>query len=198
MELQFSKYADGLIPAVVQDADTSKVLMVGFMNKEAYDKTLAEKKATFYSRSRSELWTKGETSGNFLNVVEVLVDCDQDTVLVKARPVGPACHTGDDTCFKEDNNAKIDFLYYLENVIQNRKKEPIEGSYTNHLFNKGINKIAQKVGEEAVELVIEAKDNNDDLFLGEAADLMYHYLVLLAEKGFRLDDALAILEKRHK
>jgi len=198
MELQFSKYADGLVPAIVQDADTFKVLMVGFMNQEAYKKTVEEKKATFYSRSRNELWTKGETSGNFLHVVDVLVDCDQDTVLVKARPDGPTCHTGQDTCFNEVNEAKIDFLYYLENVIQNRKKEPVEGSYTNHLFNKGVNKIAQKVGEEAVELVIEAKDDNAELFLGEAADLMYHYLVLLAEKGFSLNDVLGILEKRHK
>ncbi len=198
MELQFSKYSDGLVPAVVQDAETNVVLMVGFMNQEAYEKTLSTKKATFWSRSRNKLWTKGETSKNYLNVVEVLIDCDQDTILVKARPDGPTCHTGDDTCFKEKNEPKMNFLYYLENVIQNRKKEPVEGSYTNHLFNKGVNKIAQKVGEEAVELVIEAKDNNADLFLGEAADLMYHYLVLLVQKDFSLDDVLAVLEKRHK
>lgn len=198
MELDFSKNADGLIPAVVQDADTLKVLMLGYVNKESYQKTIETKRVTFYSRSRKELWTKGETSGNFLDLVETLVDCDNDTILFKVRPVGPVCHTGSDTCFEETNDSKIDFLYYLENVIKNRKKSPQAGSYTNKLFDKGINKIAQKVGEEAVELVIEAKDNNEELFLGEAADLMFHYLVLLTQKGYSLDDVVKVLESRHK
>lgn len=198
MNIDFSKSADGLVPAIVQDAETLKVLMLGYINEESYKKTIETKKVTFFSRSRQELWTKGETSGNFLNLVETLIDCDNDTVLFKVRPDGPTCHTGSDTCFDEINDAKIDFLYYLENVIQNRKKSPQEGSYTNKLFEKGVNKIAQKVGEEAVELVIEAKDDNTELFLGEAADLMYHYLVLLTQKGFCLDDVIKVLEGRHK
>jgi phosphoribosyl-AMP cyclohydrolase / phosphoribosyl-ATP pyrophosphohydrolase len=198
VELDFSKSIDGLLPAIVQDAETNKVLMLGYVNQESYKITLDTKKVTFYSRSRKTLWTKGETSGNFLNLVETMLDCDNDTLLFKVRPVGPVCHTGSDTCFNEKNDAKIDFLYYLENVIQNRKKTPVEGSYTNKLFDKGINKIAQKVGEEAVELVIEAKDDNTELFLGEAADLMYHYLVLLAQKNFSLDDVIKVLESRHK
>lgn len=198
MPLDFKKYSDGLVPAIVQDAETRKVLMVGFMNEEAYRKTLATKRATFYSRSRNELWTKGETSGHFLDVTEVLTDCDNDTVLVKARPNGPTCHTGADTCFGETNVAPSDFLFQLENVINSRKTNPVEGSYTNKLFAKGVNKIAQKVGEEAVELVIEAKDNNKDLFLGEAADLMYHLLVLLAHKEYTLNEVIAVLESRHK
>lgn len=198
MKLDFSKSADGLIPAVIQDAETNKVLMLGYMNQESYSKTLETKKVTFYSRSRSTLWVKGETSGNYLNLVESFIDCDNDTLLLKVRPDGPVCHTGADTCFAEENDNHIDFLYYLENVIQNRKKSPQEGSYTNKLFEKGVNKIAQKVGEEAVELVIEAKDDNTELFLGEAADLMYHYLVLLAHKGFSLDDVIKVLEGRHK
>lgn len=198
MPLDFKKYSDGLVPAIVQDAETRKVLMVGFMNEEAYRKTLATKRATFYSRSRNELWTKGETSGHFLDVTEVLTDCDNDTVLVKARPNGPTCHTGADTCFGETNVAPSDFLFQLENVINSRKTNPVEGSYTNKLFAKGVNKIAQKVGEEAVELVIEAKDNNKDLFLGEAADLMYHLLVLLAHKEYTLSEVIAVLESRHK
>lgn len=198
MELDFNKNGDGLLPAIIQDADTLTVLMLGFMNQEAYEKTVAEQKVCFYSRTRKTLWTKGETSGNFLNVVEIKEDCDNDTLLVKARPVGPVCHTGADTCFNETNDSKIDFLYYLENVIQNRKKNPVEKSYTNILFEKGINKIAQKVGEEAVELVIESKDDNEELFLGEAADLMYHYLVLLAQKGYSLNDVIKVLEGRHK
>lgn len=198
MPLDFKKYSDGLVPAIVQDAETRKVLMVGFMNEEAYSKTLATKRATFYSRSRNELWTKGETSGHFLDVTEVLTDCDNDTVLVKARPNGPTCHTGADTCFGETNVAPSDFLFQLENVINSRKTNPVEGSYTNKLFAKGVNKIAQKVGEEAVELVIEAKDNNKDLFMGEAADLMYHFLVLLAHKEYTLSEVIAVLESRHK
>jgi|SRR5690554_1612190 phosphoribosyl-ATP pyrophosphohydrolase/phosphoribosyl-AMP cyclohydrolase len=197
MELQFSKSQDGLIPAIIQDAETGVVLMLGYMNKEAYEKTNTDKKVTFYSRSRQTLWTKGETSGNFLDVVEILIDCDQDTILIKAKPHGPTCHTGSDTCFDEVNKSNTDFLSYLEQVIKTRKKQPVEGSYTNHLFNKGVNKIAQKVGEEAVELIIEAKDSNKDLFLGEAADLMYHYLVLLAEKEYSLEEVIKVLQSRH-
>jgi phosphoribosyl-ATP pyrophosphohydrolase/phosphoribosyl-AMP cyclohydrolase len=193
-KIDFSKL-NGLVPCIVQDASTLRVLMLGFMNEEAYNKTLQEKRVTFYSRSKQRLWTKGETSGNFFELVDILIDCDQDTLLVKAKPLGPACHTGADTCFNERN---IDFnLSSLESTIQERKKNPKKGSYTNTLLDSGINKVAQKVGEEAVELVIEAKDNNKDLFLGEAADLMYHYLVLLAAKDFELNDVLEMLKKRH-
>ncbi len=199
--VDFSKSPEKLVPAVVQDAVTAKVLMVGYMNEESLQKTLDTKLVTFFSRSRKTLWTKGETSGNVLNLRDIKVDCDGDTLLVQAVPAGPVCHTGDDTCFAEVNDPKehegVEFLSYLESVIQDRKKHPANGSYTNHLFDKGINKIAQKVGEEAVELVIEAKDDNKDLFLGEAADLMYHYLVLLAEKGYTLEEMLAVLQSRH-
>lgn len=194
-KINFSK-SDGLVPCIVQDADTGTVLMLGFMNEEAYQKTLSEKKVTFFSRTKQRLWTKGETSGNFLEVAEILVDCDQDTLLIKANPVGPVCHTGADTCFNERNEKWN--LHALEAVIKDRKKNPVKGSYTTSLFDSGINKVAQKVGEEAVELVIEAKDNNKELFLNEAADLMYHYLVLLTEKGFSLEDVLGILRKRHR
>ena len=197
MAIDWKKNADGLIPAIIQDAESSVVLMLAYMNVEAYEKTLKEGKVTFYSRSRKSLWTKGETSGNFLDLVSITEDCDNDTLLIKARPKGPTCHTGNDTCFNETNQPNIPFLYYLEKVIQGRKMKPVEGSYTNKLFNKGINKVAQKVGEEAVELVIEAKDDNTELFLGEAADLMYHYLVLLTAKGFSLDDVVKVLEGRH-
>ncbi|MCL4162735.1 UNVERIFIED_CONTAM: hypothetical protein GTU68_056615 [Idotea baltica] len=170
--------------------------MLGYMNAEALEKTIAEKVVTFFSRTKSRLWTKGETSGNFLHVVDMRVDCDQDTLLIKVNPVGPVCHTGADTCF---NNKKIDmeFLQQLEAIIQDRKNNPSDKSYTTSLFNKGINKVAQKVGEEAVELVIEAKDDNADLFLGEAADLMYHYLVLLVAKGHTLNEVIAVLQERH-
>lgn len=198
MNIDFTKSADGMVPAIIQDSHTHIVLMLGYMNKEAYKKTVESKKVTFYSRSRNTLWTKGETSGNFLHVVSIAVDCDNDTLLIKARPNGPTCHTGNDTCFNEVNKSPVEFLQYLENVIQTRKKSPVEGSYTNKLFEKGVNKIAQKVGEEAVELIIEAKDNNEELFLGEAADLMYHYLVLLTQKGYSLKDVTNVLEKRHK
>jgi phosphoribosyl-AMP cyclohydrolase / phosphoribosyl-ATP pyrophosphohydrolase len=193
--LNFSKL-DGLVPCVVQDAATLRVLMLGFMNEEAYTKTVADKRVTFFSRAKQRLWTKGETSGNFLEVAEILLDCDQDTILIKANPVGPVCHTGADTCFNEANSDWT--LESLESLIVQRKKNPQPGSYTNSLFEKGINKIAQKVGEEAVELVIESKDDNKDLFLGEAADLMYHYLVLLTAKGFTLQDVLQVLKERHK
>lgn len=192
--LDFSKL-DGLVPCVIQDAHTNVVLMVGFMNQEALQKTIEEKKVTFYSRTKQRLWTKGETSGNFLHVVDIKVDCDKDSILIKARPAGPVCHTGADTCFEESNQAWT--LNALQELIITRKRNPQPGSYTNSLFEKGINKIAQKVGEEAVELVIEAKDDNRELFLGEAADLMYHYLVLLAAKEYRLEDVLDVLQQRH-
>jgi phosphoribosyl-ATP pyrophosphohydrolase/phosphoribosyl-AMP cyclohydrolase len=194
LKIDYSKL-NGLVPCVVQDAESLRVLMLGFMNAEAYAKTVRTKQVTFYSRSKQRLWTKGETSGNFLNVVDILVDCDNDTLLIKANPVGPACHTGADTCFNEKNNKWN--VESLEATIQNRKNNPKKGSYTNSLLDSGINKVAQKVGEEAVELVIEAKDNNRDLFLGEAADLMYHYLVLLAAKNFTLNDVTEVLKKRH-
>lgn len=187
---------NGLIPCVVQDASTHKVLMVAFMNAEAYDKTVREKKVTFYSRSKKRLWTKGETSGNSLELVEILQDCDNDSLLIKVNPKGPTCHTGADTCFNEKNEGWN--LNRLETMIKDRKANPKKGSYTTSLFEAGLNKIAQKVGEEAVELVIEAKDENKDLFLNEAADLLYHYLVLLQAKNTSLDDVKAVLKKRHK
>lgn len=193
-KLDFKK-TDGLIPCIVQDATTAKVIMLGYMNEEALQKTLAEKKLTFFSRTKQCLWTKGETSGNFLFLQDVVMDCDQDTLLFKVNPKGPSCHTGADTCFNEKN--KMDGIEFLEAIIQERKKNSKEKSYTNQLLNSGINKVAQKVGEEAIELVIEAKDNNKELFLGEAADLMYHYLVLLAAKNFSLSDVVNVLKSRH-
>lgn len=193
--LDFKK-SNGLIPCIVQDSLTHVVLMLGYMNDEALQKTLTEKKLTFYSRSKQRLWTKGETSGNFLHLVDVFQDCDNDTLLFKVKPVGPVCHTGTDSCFNQKNETQG--LEFLETIIQQRKLNPKEGSYTNQLLNSGINKVAQKVGEEAVELVIEAKDNNRDLFLGEAADLMYHYLVLLAVKGHSLSEVVSVLKQRHK
>jgi len=193
--LDFNK-ENGLIPAIVQDADTSKVLMLGYMNKEAVEKTLAIQSVTFYSRSKKRLWTKGETSGNFLRLIDIAMDCDQDALLIKAHPIGPTCHTGSDTCFEETNQNEH-FLWHLERVIQKRKTNPSVDSYTSRLFKKGINKIAQKVGEEAVEIVIEAKDDNRELFLNEAADLFYHYLVLLAAKGESLDEVVKVLKERH-
>lgn len=198
MQLDFSKLGNGLIPAIVQDAQTNVVLMLGFMNEEAFDKTQKEGKVTFYSRTKDRLWTKGEESGNFLNVVSITPDCDNDTVLIKANPVGPVCHTGTDTCFAEVNKGNIDFLVHLQDLIDKRLQDMPEGSYTTSLFEKGINKIAQKVGEEAVETVIEAKDNNDDLFLNEVADLTYHTLVLLTAKNYRIEDVVKILQERHK
>ena len=197
MKLDFDKL-NGLIPAIIQDNKTNKVLMLGFMNKEAYSKTVSEKLVTFYSRTKNRLWTKGEESGNFLDVVEIIEDCDKDTLLIKANPRGPVCHTGNDTCFNEKNTDVYDFLEYLQNLIDRRKKEMPEGSYTTKLFKAGINKVAQKVGEEAVELVIEAKDNNENLFLNEAADLMYHFLVLLTAKNYRIEDVIKVLQSRHK
>jgi phosphoribosyl-ATP pyrophosphohydrolase/phosphoribosyl-AMP cyclohydrolase len=195
--MDYSKM-NGLIPAIIQDAKSNRVLMLGFMNKEAYKKTKREGKVTFFSRTRNQLWTKGEESGNFLYVKEILKDCDQDTVLIKAEPAGPVCHTGNDTCFNEINHGDIDFLTSLQNLIQQRKRDMPDNSYTTKLFARGINKIAQKVGEEAVELVIEAKDDDDNLFLNEAADLMYHLMVLLTAKGYALEDVTKILESRHR
>ncbi|WP_448518354.1 bifunctional phosphoribosyl-AMP cyclohydrolase/phosphoribosyl-ATP diphosphatase HisIE [Rhodoflexus sp.] len=190
--------SSGLLPAVVQDATTGKVLMLGYMNEEAYQKTLAEKTVTFFSRSKNRLWTKGETSGNFLHVVDMILDCDRDTLLIKARPQGPTCHTGADTCFDESNKSNVLFIEHLKHIIRNRKDASPDSSYTAKLFAKGINKIAQKVGEEAVELVIEAKDNNKDLFLGEAADLLFHYLVLLEAKSIDLNEVIDVLRQRHR
>ncbi|WP_282016212.1 bifunctional phosphoribosyl-AMP cyclohydrolase/phosphoribosyl-ATP diphosphatase HisIE [Marinifilum flexuosum] len=196
-QIDFNK-GDGLVPAIIQDVKTQKVLMLGYMNKESYEKTIETGKVTFYSRSKQRLWTKGEESGNFLNLKDLSLDCDKDTLLIKVDPVGPVCHKGTDTCWEEANEASsIDFLLQLQQVITERKKNLSEKSYTASLFQKGINKIAQKVGEEAVELVIEAKDDNEDLFMGEAADLMFHYLVLLSAKGYSLEQVVALLETRH-
>lgn len=197
MYINFEKYSDGLVPAIVQDAETRKVLMLGFMNAKSFEITRETGKVTFFSRSRQKLWTKGETSGNFLEAQEILLDCDSDTILVKAKPFGAVCHTGADTCFNEKNESE-NFLFQLEKVILDRKQNPSEYSYTSKLFAKGINKIAQKVGEEAVEIVIEAKDDNDELFKNEAADLLFHLLILLAEKNVRLEDVLEILKYRRK
>lgn len=197
MKIDFTKYADGLVPAIIQDAETNVVLMLGFMNEAALQKTRELQKVTFFSRNKQRLWTKGEESGNFLLLKEIKTDCDNDTLLVKASPVGPVCHTGADTCWNETNSSN-DFLAILENIIADRKNNPSDKSYTTSLFAKGINKVAQKVGEEAVELVIESKDDNRELFLGEAADLLFHYLILLQAKGFTLADVLEVLKSRHK
>lgn len=196
MKIDYSKYADGLVPAIVQDFDTDKVLMMGFMNEAALHKTEELGRVTFYSRSKQRLWTKGEESGNFLELKSIAVDCDNDTLLIKAHPKGPVCHTGADTCWMEKNH-NSNFLNYLEDIIALRKKASVEESYVARLFAKGMNKMAQKVGEEAVELVIEAKDNNEELFLNEAADLMFHYLILLNAKGYKLDNVVEILKQRH-
>lgn len=196
MKPEFTKYKDGLVPVIIQDEQTLKVLMLGFMNEDAFTKTMQENKVCFFSRSKQRLWTKGETSGNFLFVKEVLSDCDNDTLLIKATPAGPVCHTGAETCFAESNY--VFTLEKLEAVIVNRKQNPDNTSYTSSLFAKGINKIAQKVGEEAVELVIESKDDDEEKFLNEAADLLYHYLVLLTAKNQSLDKVIAILADRHK
>lgn len=197
--INFSKYTDGLVPAIIQDNETKNVLMLGFMNQEAFDKTITTKKVTFFSRTKNRLWTKGEESGNFLHLVSYAVDCDNDTLLLKVNPVGPTCHTGSDTCWNEENSQDFGFLTILENTIKARKENAsAEKSYVASLFEKGINKIAQKVGEEAVEVVIEAKDNKDELFLNESADLLFHYLILLQAKGFQLDHVVTILKKRVK
>ncbi|MCK6649655.1 MAG: bifunctional phosphoribosyl-AMP cyclohydrolase/phosphoribosyl-ATP diphosphatase HisIE [Bacteroidia bacterium] len=196
MKPNFSKSVDGLIPVIIQDSSTNTVLMLGYMNEEAFQKTSKEMIVTFFSRSKNRLWTKGEESGHFLKVKEIKIDCDDDTLLIKADPLGPVCHTGQDTCFNE-TNAGNDFLQKLGNIILDRKANPSDQSYTSSLFKKGINKIAQKVGEEAVELVIEAKDNNEELFKNEAADLLYHYMILLAAKNYSLNDIIKVLETRH-
>jgi phosphoribosyl-ATP pyrophosphohydrolase/phosphoribosyl-AMP cyclohydrolase len=197
MTIDFSKYSDGLVPAIIQDDVTNKVLMLGFMNQQALDKTNELKRVTFYSRTKKRLWTKGEESGHFLELKSITADCDNDTLLIKAHPLGPVCHTGADTCFNEVNEG-TDFISTLEEIIRQRQSQPSDSSYTSSLFQKGINKIAQKVGEEAVELVIEAKDNNKELFLNEAADLLFHYLILLRAKGYSIHDVQDMLRERHK
>ncbi|WP_052599382.1 bifunctional phosphoribosyl-AMP cyclohydrolase/phosphoribosyl-ATP diphosphatase HisIE [Aureispira sp. CCB-QB1] len=196
IELNYEK-TGGLVPAIIQDAKTKNVLMLGYMNQAAFEQTKATKLVTFYSRTKKRLWTKGETSGNYLKVLAIQVDCDKDTLLIQVQPKGPACHKGTGTCFNTENKSNFD-LKYLETVIQSRKNNLKNSSYTAQLLEKGINKVAQKLGEEAIELVIEAKDDNKELFLGEAADLMYHYLVLLAAKNYTLSEVLAVLEKRHQ
>jgi phosphoribosyl-AMP cyclohydrolase / phosphoribosyl-ATP pyrophosphohydrolase len=196
MEINFSKYSDGLVPAVVQDNQTGKVLMLGFMNQDAVDKTRSLGKVTFYSRSKKGLWTKGEESGHFLVLKDIKLDCDQDSLLILAHPMGPVCHTGADTCWNEKNEPGS-FLDRLEVVIKDRKSNPEQNSYVSGLFEKGINKIAQKVGEEAVELVIEAKDTNETHFINEAADLLFHYLILLEAKGHNLNEVVNVLQERH-
>jgi phosphoribosyl-ATP pyrophosphohydrolase/phosphoribosyl-AMP cyclohydrolase len=197
MTIDFEK-GNGLVPVIIQDNSTQKVLMLGYMNREAYDKTVAENTVAFFSRTKNRMWTKGEESGNFLHVVYIANDCDNDTLLIKVNPVGPVCHTGADTCWNEQNQAVgYPFIQQLSTIIKERKNAPVDTSYTAQLFAKGINKIAQKVGEEAVEIVIEAKDNNDELFLGEAADLLFHYMILLEAKGFSLQDVEDLLKKRH-
>lgn len=199
MNIDFTKSAHGLIPAIIQDRETKNVLMLGYMNAESYQKTLDTKKVTFYSRSKQRLWTKGEESGNFLNLVDIKNDCDNDTLLVQVKPEGPTCHTGSGTCWQEPNNQEYGFISNLEKTIKTRRENAdSEKSYVASLFEKGINKIAQKVGEEAVEVVIEAKDNNDDLFLDESADLLFHYLILLQAKGFELNDVVNVLKSRQK
>ena len=199
MKIDFTKNAENLIPAIIQDNETKTVLMLGYMNQEALDMTLETQKVTFFSRSKNRLWTKGEESGNFLNLVSIKNDCDNDTLLIQVNPVGPTCHTGSDTCWEDENTSNYGFLSKLENTIQERKENATsEKSYVASLFEKGINKIAQKVGEEAVEVVIEAKDNNNDLFLSESADLLFHYLILLQAKGFKLNDVVEVLKSREK
>lgn len=197
MKLDFNKMG-GLIPAIIQDSCTGKVLMLGFMNEEAFAKTQEIGKVTFFSRTKNRLWTKGETSGNFLNVVSIAADCDNDTLLIKVKPVGPVCHTGSDTCFGETNETDLFFLSYLQDFIDRRKQEMPEGSYTTSLFKKGVNRMAQKVGEEAVETVIEATNGTDEGFLYEASDLIYHLIVLLTSKGHRIEELAQELKKRHK
>ncbi len=197
MKINYSKN-NGLIPAIIQDVNTQKVLMLGYMNEDAFQKTMETKKVTFFSRYKTRLWMKGEESGNTLEFIDVKVDCDQDTLLIQVKPNGPTCHTGTDTCWGEKNQHDLAFLSKLEEVIEDRKNNPVDESYTASLFKKGINKVAQKVGEEAVEVVIEAKDDNDTLFLNESADLLYHYLILLQAKNFKLKDVVNILKNRSK
>jgi len=196
MKIDFKKYSDGLVPAIIQDFKTQKVLMLGFMNDEAVRKTEQSGLVTFYSRAKKRLWTKGEESGHHLQLRQMLIDCDNDTLLIKAEPKGPVCHTGADTCWSEKNHRE-DFLFYLEEIINLRKNVSPDNSYVAKLFSKGVNKIAQKVGEEAVELVIEAKDENKELFLNEAADLLFHFLILLNAKGHNLQAVINVLQERH-
>ena len=207
MKIDFKKNPDGLIPAIIQDATSKKVLMLGYMNQEAFEKTQNTKKVTFFSRTKNRLWTKGEESGNFLNLVDIKLDCDNDTLLIQVNPVGPTCHSGSDTCWNESNDNSYGFISQLENTIAERieiskiapeLRRENQNSYVVSLFDKGINKIAQKVGEEAVEVVIEAKDNDDKLFLNESADLLFHYLMLLQAKGFKLNDVITVLKEREK
>ena len=198
LNVDFQKFPDALVPAIVQDQETRQVLMLGYMNQDALDKTLASQKVTFFSRSKKRLWTKGEESGNFLELVEIQVDCDSDALLVKANPVGPTCHKGTDTCWGEDNQSHFGFISRLEETIEQRRTSSGDESYVKRLFGKGLNKIAQKVGEEAVEVVIEAKDDNTELFLNECADLLFHYLMLLQAKGHRLEDVVEVLQGRAK
>jgi len=199
MNIDFSKSAHGLIPAIIQDSETKNVLMLGYMNAEAYQKTIETQKVTFFSRSKQRLWTKGEESGNFLNLVSIKNDCDNDTLLIQVKPEGPTCHKGTDTCWAEENKPDYGFISRLEDTIKMRRENAdSEKSYVASLFKLGMNKIAQKVGEEAVEVVIEAKDDNDDLFLGESADLLFHYLILLQAKGFKLNDVVQVLKSRQK
>jgi len=198
MNVDFTKSKEGLVPAIIQDATTAKVLMLGYMNAEALQQTQHTQRVTFFSRSKKRLWTKGEKSGHFLELVDIRIDCDNDTLLIQANPKGPTCHTGADTCWNEKNTASFGFLSELEETIHDRKQNDQDASYIASLFRKGINKIAQKVGEEAVETVIESKDNNSDLFLNESADLLFHLLILLQAKGYRLEDVVGILEQRKK
>ena len=199
MEINFNKNNDGLIPAIIQDVNTKNVLMLGYMNEEAYKKTIETKKVTFFSRTKQRLWTKGEESGNFLDLVDIKNDCDNDTLLISVHPSGPTCHKGTDTCWNEENTQGFGFLSHLEDVISERKvNQDNSKSYVASLFKSGINKVAQKVGEEAVEVVIEAKDDNDELFLNESADLLFHYLILLQAKGYLLNDVVEVLKGRHK
>lgn len=199
MKLDFTQYTNGLIPAIIQDYETQKVLMLGYMNEEALENTLGTNKVTFYSRSKKRLWTKGEESGNFLELISIKNDCDSDALLIQAKPYGPTCHTGADTCWQEDNQFNFNFISKLETTIKDRKENAhSQESYVASLFEKGINKIAQKVGEEAIEVIIESKDQNDSLFLNEAADLFFHYLILLQAKDFQLIDVLQVLKKRQK
>ena len=199
MNINFNKNNDGLVPAIIQDATTKNVLMLGYMNEEAFLKTSETKLVTFFSRTKNRLWTKGEESGNVLNLVDIKLDCDNDTLLISVNPNGPTCHKGSDTCWNEENKQNFGFISKLENTIEDRiRNADSQKSYVASLFEKGINKIAQKVGEEAIEVVIEAKDNNDELFLEESADLLFHYLMLLQAKGFKLNDVVEVLKSREK
>jgi len=199
MKIDFNKNSEGLVPAIIQDATSKNVLMLGYMNQEAFEKTQETKKVTFFSRTKNRLWTKGEESGNYLELVNLKLDCDNDTLLILVNPIGPTCHKGSDTCWNDSNTESYGFISKLEDTITNRiENADASKSYVASLFKKGINKVAQKVGEEAVEVVIEAKDNNDDLFLNESADLLFHYLLLLQAKGFKLNDVVEVLKEREK